>query len=91
MYELKHRWRYGMTHVVFDPMELLGRLAALVPAPRFNLIRYHGVLVPAARWRRLIVPSAPATKSAGPQPIPLARRAGNPSQPSLETTHGRSG
>ena len=65
MYELKHRWRDGTTHVVFEPMELLEKLAALVPAPRFNLIRYHGVLAPAARWRRLIVPSDPATETAG--------------------------
>ena len=32
------------------------RLAALVPAPRFNLIRYSGVLAPSASWRRNIVP-----------------------------------
>ena len=65
MYELKHRWRDGSAHVVFEPMELLEKLAALVPAPRFNLIRYHGVLAPAARWRRLIVPSDPTTETAG--------------------------
>ena len=32
------------------------RLAALVPAPRFNLIRYSGVLAPASSWRRIIIP-----------------------------------
>ena len=32
------------------------RLAALVPAPRFNMIRYSGVLAPSASWRRPIIP-----------------------------------
>jgi hypothetical protein len=31
-------------------------LAALVPPPRFNLVRYHGILAPSARWRSRIVP-----------------------------------
>jgi len=42
--------------MIFDPMDLVGKLAALVPPPRFNLVRYHGVLAPAARWRSRIVP-----------------------------------
>ena len=33
MYELRHRWRDGRTHVVFEPLELLEKLAALVPPP----------------------------------------------------------
>jgi hypothetical protein len=36
----------GKTDVVFNPVEFLGRLAALVPRPRINLILYHGVLGP---------------------------------------------
>ena len=32
------------------------RLAALVPAPHFNMIRYSGVLAPAAAWRARLVP-----------------------------------
>ena len=31
----------------------------LVPPPRFHLVRYHGVLAPAAKWRSQIVPTAP--------------------------------
>jgi hypothetical protein len=51
LYRLKHRWRDGTTHVVFEPLELLERLVALIPPPRANQVRYHGVLAPAARWR----------------------------------------
>ena len=32
-------------------MELLERLATLVPSPRFHLLRYHSILVPRARGR----------------------------------------
>ena len=43
------------------------RLAALVPAPRFNMIRYSGVLAPSAAWRQRIIPKdieAPGVSSA---------------------------
>jgi Putative transposase len=46
------------THVVFEPLELVEKLAASVPPPKFNLVRYHGLLAPAARWRRHVVPQA---------------------------------
>ncbi len=54
--ELRRRWTDGTTHLVFDPVELLERLAALTPRPRVNLILYHGVLAPRAAWRRAVVP-----------------------------------
>jgi len=34
LYRLRHRWRDGTTHVVFEPVDLVARLAALVPPPR---------------------------------------------------------
>ena len=54
--ELRRRWTDGTTHLVFDPVELLERLAALTPRPRVNLILYHGLLAPRAAWRKGIVP-----------------------------------
>ena len=45
-------------HVAFEPLEFLAKLAALVPPPRFNLVRYHEILAPAAAWRSSIVPFA---------------------------------
>jgi hypothetical protein len=42
-YELKTPYRDGTTHVIFDPLDFIARLAALVPKPRINLTRYHGV------------------------------------------------
>jgi hypothetical protein len=58
LYRLRHPWRSGATHVVFEPLEFVAKLAALVPPPMFNLVRYHGLLSPAARWRSAIVPFA---------------------------------
>jgi hypothetical protein len=45
----------GTSHLVFDPLDLLARFAALVPRPRVNLILYHGVLAPHARLRGAVV------------------------------------
>ena len=39
------------------------KLAALVPPPRFNLVRYHGVLAPAAHSRSQIVPANPLAEA----------------------------
>lgn len=43
---LKTAYDDGTTHVVLNPMEFMGRLAALVPKPRVNLTRFHGVFSP---------------------------------------------
>jgi len=55
-YRLRHKCRDGTTHVLFEPLELIEKLAALVPPPRFNLVRYSGILSPASRWRSQVVP-----------------------------------
>ena len=54
---LRHRWADGTTHLRFDPLELLERLAVLTPRPRVNLILYYGVLAPRAAWRAALVPA----------------------------------
>ena len=53
--ELPRPWSNGTTHLLFDPIELLERLAALTPRPRINLLLYHGVLGARAAWRSLVV------------------------------------
>jgi Putative transposase len=49
-YQLKTPYRDG-THVLFEPPDFIARLAALVPKPRVNLTRYHGVLAPNSAHR----------------------------------------
>ena len=46
---LKRPWADGTTHLEFEPLDLLARLAALTPRPRINLVLYHGA------WRGLVV------------------------------------
>jgi hypothetical protein len=37
-------WYDGTTHLLFEPMEFLEKLAALTPRPEINLVLCHGVL-----------------------------------------------
>ncbi len=55
--QLKSPYQDGTTHIVMSPLEFMQRLAALVPRPRLNLIRFHGVLAPHAKLRSEIIPS----------------------------------
>jgi hypothetical protein len=52
-------------------MELLEKLAALTPRPRINLILYHGVLAPHARWRARVIAygMSPAPAPLTPNPL----------------------
>src|SRR5207249_8260561 len=65
--------------VLFTPVELLEKLAALTPRPRVNLVLYHGILAPRARARaRAVAHGAPspgerprtAADEPGPRPSP---------------------
>jgi len=59
VYRLQRPDRRGRTALVMTPLELLARLAAILPAPRLALRRQLGVLAPGSRDRRKILP-APA-------------------------------
>ena len=64
VYKLKKSYDNGTTHIVFEPTDFLARLASLVPRPRVNLIRYHGVFSPNFKHRKLVVPK-PSSKDDG--------------------------
>ena len=53
--------------IVLEPLACLARLAALLPPPRWPLVRYHGALAARSRLRARIVPRprAPAGEGAG--------------------------
>lgn len=61
-YRLKRPWKDGTSSLLFDPLDLIARLCALIPPPRFNLIRYHGVFAANARLRSRIVPAPTETE-----------------------------
>jgi len=56
-YSLKTPYRDGTTHVIFEPLDFIARLAALVPPPRQNLTRFHGVFAPNSPYRARITPA----------------------------------
>ena len=56
-YQLKTPYRDGTTHVIFKPLDFISRLAALVPKPRVNLTRYHGVFAPNSHHRAWVTPA----------------------------------
>jgi hypothetical protein len=56
VYRYKQPFRDGSTHVVLEPLDFIARLAALVPRPRLNLTRFHGVFAPNFKDRPRIVP-----------------------------------
>ena len=62
-YWFKTPWRDGTTHAIFEPLQFLEKLAALVPTPRAHLVRFHGLLAPAAKWRPWIVPNNATTEA----------------------------
>jgi len=55
-YQLKTPYRDGTTHVIFESLEFLVRLATLAPRSRANLTRFHGVFAPNSKHRALITP-----------------------------------
>jgi hypothetical protein len=56
VYRYKQPFRDGSTHVLLEPLDFIARLAALVPRPRLNLTRFHGIFAPNFKHRKRIVP-----------------------------------
>lgn len=56
-YQLKTPYQDGTTHVIFEPLDFIARLAALVPKPRVNLTRFHGVFAPNSKHRAQVTPA----------------------------------
>ena len=80
-YRLKTPCRDGTTHVIFEPLDFIARLAALVPKPRVNLIRFHGVFAPNSRYRGRVTRAKRgrggrrALRGDAEAPTPVERRA----------------
>ncbi|CDI94631.1 protein PvdJ(3) [Pseudomonas aeruginosa PA38182] len=64
-YQLKTPWRNGTTHVEWDAVDFIAKLAALVPPPRAHLTRFHGVFAPNANLRAQLTPSGRGKRPAG--------------------------
>ena len=42
VHKLKRPFRYCTAQCLFEPLDFLARLAALIPRPLSHLVRYHG-------------------------------------------------
>ena len=76
-YRVKKVSRGRATHRVMTPLEFLARRAALIPPPRYPLLRFHGVLAPRHGLRARVVPRPPTKR---PRSCPAARSAAPPDQ-----------
>ena len=56
-YTFTKPWSDGTTGITLSPLELLEKLAAIVPLPRVYLVRYAGCLAPHSERRRAIMPT----------------------------------
>jgi Putative transposase/Transposase zinc-binding domain len=57
VYTFTHPWSDGTTGIRLSPVELLEKLAALVPLPRVHLVRYGGCLASHSHLRGAIIPT----------------------------------
>src|SRR5712691_5971168 len=57
VYTFTHPWSDGTMGIRLSPMELVEKLAALVPLPRMHLVRYGGCLAPHSHLRGAIIPT----------------------------------
>ena len=55
--------RNGATHLVMTPVQLLAKIAALIPPPRFPLQRLSGVFAPRSRLRAAVIPRGPVARA----------------------------
>lgn len=66
-YELKTPYRNGTTHVIFEPLDFIAKLAALVPKPRVNLT------LPRRLCTEQQTPSSSNTRQAGQEARQIGR------------------
>jgi hypothetical protein len=77
-YRMKRPLPDGTTHLLFTGLALLRRLASLVPPPRANLTRFHGVFAPGAKVRPFLLPQAGAEPGLTEESPAFAATVGEP-------------
>jgi Putative transposase len=92
LFELAHQRADGTTHLLLEPLELVEKIALLIPPPRFQTLRFHGVLGPRAAGRSAVIPrrhdavdegpAAGRSEGTGPRAEPSPGSLGLPSESS---------
>ncbi len=63
-FRLKRTWKGGVRSLIFEPLDLIARLAALIPLPRAHMRRFYGLFAPAHSLRSRVVPHPPCAEQA---------------------------
>jgi len=87
-YRFKSAFRDGTHAVLLDPQDSIARLCALIPPPRFHMLRYHG-----ERASLCILPQTPGSRSVSvslEMPMFRGRRSAMSRTPSLTASVSRS-
>ena len=58
IFHLKRLWSDGTRALLFTPLQLVERLALMVPPPRAHIVTYHGVLSSHSALRAQVAPGA---------------------------------
>jgi putative transposase/transposase-like zinc-binding protein len=74
VYTFTHPWSDGTTGIRLSPLELLEKLAALVPLPHVHLVRYGGCLAPHSHLRGAIIPTRRQQGLDEPEACPTSPR-----------------
>jgi len=74
VYTFTHPWSDGTMGVRLSPLELLEKLAALVPLPHVHLVRYGGCLAPHSHLRGAIIPTRRQQGLDEPEACPTSPR-----------------
>jgi Putative transposase/Transposase zinc-binding domain len=74
VYTFTHPWSDGTTGIRLSPLELLEKLAALVPLPHVHLVRYGGCLAPHSHLRGAIIPTPRQQGLDEPEACPASPR-----------------
>ena len=88
-YRLHRPWPTpeGRTEIVLEPVAFLRRLAALLPAPYQNLVRYHGIFANRSRFRnRLPAPPVRSGKTEGTSAAGMNTNAAAPADATASPT-----
>jgi hypothetical protein len=56
-YQLKTPYNDGIKQVIFEPLDFIAKLAALVLKPKMNLSSFHGEFAPNSKHRGEVTPS----------------------------------
>ena len=60
--------------MIFEPLDFISKLASLVPKPKVNLTRFHGVFTPNSKHRSIVTPARRGKSQKEKKKLPEEKR-----------------